>query len=182
MTTALKLPPAVPKPCNDCPWRKNATPAWLGPFSAQAWLEIAHSDTPIACHETIPTGQPSLGEANVQDPQDVWGGSSIRQCKGAALFRVNVCKSPRNRSDAEHDTPHDDPLLATVFANNAAFLAYHGSVPMAYKGEQIREPVDGMEPCECFDCDCDQYGFRDRDGLCDQCADGIHMDDEERDG
>jgi hypothetical protein len=39
-------PPAVPEPCNDCPWRRNATPGWLGPHTAEEWIKQAHSDTP----------------------------------------------------------------------------------------------------------------------------------------
>lgn len=99
-------PEPVAQPCNECPWRRKAAPGWLGPHSAALWLEIAHSEPAIACHKTIPEG-------------GGWEGST-RQCRGAAIFRRNVLKSPRNPSVAvgPKDTEH-------VFASNAEFLAHH---------------------------------------------------------
>ena len=49
------LPEATQRPCNECPWRRESAPGWLGPFDADDWLMLAHSDLPIACHQTIVT-------------------------------------------------------------------------------------------------------------------------------
>jgi hypothetical protein len=105
-----ELPPAVPKPCNDCPWRRNAAPGWLGPLTPEEWLQLAHSDQPIACHQTI----------QVED----WKDDATRQCKGAAIYRANVFKSPRNPNDAEHTT---DPDPVSVFERDAEFVEHHKS-------------------------------------------------------
>lgn len=99
-----KLPPAVPQPCVECPWRKAATAGWLGPYSAKRWLRAAHGEGAIACHRTVKeTGS--------------WDGAS--QCAGMASFRANVCKSPRDPAVAA-GPPRDD-----VFGSNQEFLSHH---------------------------------------------------------
>lgn len=99
-----KLPPAVASPCNDCPWRRQAVRGWLGPLTAEEWIELVGSDSPIACHQTI-----------VQDGD--WEGAS--QCAGAASFRANICKLPRDPQVA-HGPRRDD-----VFATRTEFLEHH---------------------------------------------------------
>lgn len=102
------LPDATPRPCNDCPWRRVSCAGWLGPFDAEEWIALAHSDEPIACHETI-----------VED--DVWDGA--KQCMGAAIYRANIAKLPRNRevivgkADREH-----------VFSGPREFIDHHQRV------------------------------------------------------
>lgn len=111
----IQLPKATPKPCADCPWRRVAAPGWLGPMSPDEWIALAHSDHPIACHKTIlDTDETGTG---------AWDHPGVRQCFGAAQFRVNVFKSPRNPTDAEHAI--DDRDTATVFGTDAEFLDYH---------------------------------------------------------
>lgn len=104
--TRDEYPAPVPKPCRECPWRRNATPGHLGPFTADEWLEVAHGEYPIACHMTIPPG-------------GGWG-DQTRQCAGAARFRANVCKSPRNPTIAAG--PQDPER---VFSRNAEFREHH---------------------------------------------------------
>lgn len=106
-----EYPPAVPKVCNDCPWRRVATPGWLGPHDAVEWLEMIHGETPIACHQTIVSNEEGEGD---------WEHESMRQCRGAAIFRANVAKHPRQPSVALG--PADDE---TVFSTNAEFIAHH---------------------------------------------------------
>lgn len=106
--TWLRLPPAVAKPCNDCPWRRLAAPGWLGPMSPQEWVATAHSDNPIACHLTI--------------RRETWTDPAVRQCAGAAIFRQNVAKSPRVADDAAHSFCPD---VATVFATDTEFVDHH---------------------------------------------------------
>jgi hypothetical protein len=101
----MALPPATAKPCVECPWRRIAAAGWLGPFSAERWIEIAHSDEAIACHRTI-------------KKSGTWDGAS--QCRGAAIFRANMFKLPR---DPEVVTGPTD--TETVFRDPAEFLAHH---------------------------------------------------------
>jgi hypothetical protein len=91
------------------PLARVAIPGWLGPYTAEKWLNAAHGEGAIACHQTIPDG-------------GGWG-DDTRQCQGAAIFRANVCKSPRNPTVA--DAPQDK---ATVFASNVEFIAHHTAV------------------------------------------------------
>jgi hypothetical protein len=103
----MSLPEATKKPCNDCPWRRNAAPGWLGPLSGDEWILLAHSDEPIACHITI-------------EREDDWETPGIKQCKGASIYRANMAKSPR---DPEIDRGTAD--RETVFATRQEFLDYH---------------------------------------------------------
>jgi hypothetical protein len=117
--TVIELPPAVPRPCSDCPWRRNAIRGWLGPTSAEGWIEMAHGEQPIACHQTIPAGM----DDEERTPEEKWTEThGLRQCAGAAIFRRNVAKRPHNPTDAansvERDTEH-------VFGWDDEFLAHH---------------------------------------------------------
>ncbi len=99
---ASSLPGVLNKPCSDCPWRRNAAPGWLGPFTAEEWFALAHSDEVIACHLSL-------------DRSD---GEWI-QCAGAAIYRSNVAKSPRHPEILT--LPAD---LDTVFGFGE-FVPYH---------------------------------------------------------
>lgn len=103
------LPPATTKPCNECPWRRVAPSGWLGPLDADDWLQAAHSDAPIACHMTLPCDDPP------------WDTPGLRQCAGAAQFRTNVFKSPRNPAVATAERRDD----SEVFGTNAEFRDHH---------------------------------------------------------
>lgn len=61
-------------PCGDCPWRRKSLPGWLGSASTEQWLAEAHGEARIDCHTL--TGV---------------------QCAGAAIYRSNVMKLPRDR-------------------------------------------------------------------------------------
>lgn len=71
---AKTAPKQHKKPCHDCPWRRASLPRWLGGFALANWLAAAHSEERILCH-TI----------------------SNQQCAGMAIYRANVCKTPRDR-------------------------------------------------------------------------------------
>lgn len=113
-----EYPEATPQPCSECPWRRVAGVGWLGPYSAEDWLEVIHGESPIACHQTIT-------ETNVEGVGD-WEHPSMRQCRGAAIFRRHVGKTPRNPSIA---TGPEDP--EHVFGSNQEFLDYHHGVRRA---------------------------------------------------
>lgn len=87
-------------PCSDCPWARKALNGWLGGNTADEWVAIAHGDIEVPCH--------TLRGA---------------ECAGLAIYRANVCKSPRI------------PVLklpadrTTVFAMPQQFLDHHSKQP-----------------------------------------------------
>lgn len=94
------------KPCAECPWLRTSIPGHLGPNSPEEWCEIAHSEAPVPCHMTM--------------NGDGWN-HGTQQCKGLAIFRGNVMKTPRSAliERAERDTK-------TVFSWDDEFIAHHG--------------------------------------------------------
>lgn len=102
------LPKATKQPCNDCPWRRKSAPGWLGPLTAEEWRALAHSDEPIACHVTI-------------EVEDSWTAGNVRQCAGAAQYRRNIAKRPRDEQIAVAPEVDRD----TVFGVPSEFIAHH---------------------------------------------------------
>lgn len=101
-----QYPEVTPTPCSECPWRRSATPGYLGPHDAEEWIQIAHAEGPIACHLTC------NGDAE-------WS-PEVRQCAGAARFRANVHKKPRNSSIVTGPQDHK-----AVFSSNIEFIEHH---------------------------------------------------------
>lgn len=60
-------------PCADCPFARTAMRGWLGSVSLDDWVVAIHAESIINCHTV-----------------------SNQQCAGAAIFRANVCKMPRD--------------------------------------------------------------------------------------
>jgi hypothetical protein len=94
------------KPCSDCPWRRKSLAGWLGSMSVDEWLRAAHGESRIDCHALLGA-----------------------QCAGAATYRTNVCKTPR------------DPALlvlpanrARVFASPMEFERHHSGAPENSRG------------------------------------------------
>ena len=109
-----RLPEATPSPCNECPWRREAEGGHLGPYSPLDWIKIAHSDSPIACHKTVVVTNPLEGIGD-------WDHPKIRQCRGAAIFRANVAKTPRNLDVITGPVDKE-----SCFGTNEEFAAHHG--------------------------------------------------------
>lgn len=103
-----QLPPAAPNPCAECPWVRDSAPGHLGPHTAGEWCDQAHGEAAIFCHLTI-----RHGHHEVTDPE-------LRQCRGAAIFRANVLKTPRNPTAAVG--PAD---RVRVFGWDDEFTAHH---------------------------------------------------------
>lgn len=95
-------------PCDECPWRRNSVPGHTGPSEPQNWVDQAHADGPIYCHKTI-----TEADMSMDDPR-------LRQCAGAARFRANVCKSPRNPTAAQGPADREN-----IFTSNQGFLEHH---------------------------------------------------------
>ena len=88
-------------PCSECPWRRKSAPGWLGSqFTPEEWVELAKSDHIIPCHKEMER--------------------SDAQCVGAAMFRANICKVPRDRNAID-----SEPNKVTVFANGNEFVEHH---------------------------------------------------------
>jgi len=104
------LPEATVRPCNECPWRVDSAPGWLGPYDEDEWVMLAHSDEPIACHITI-------------EEEGEWETGNIRQCAGAGQYRRNIAKRPRNPEVYVADDRDD----VNVFATPMAFTQHHGA-------------------------------------------------------
>lgn len=85
------------KPCSDCPFARTALRGWLGPYTAEQWLGIVHGEGLVECHTKIGP-----------------------QCAGAAIYRGNICKSPR---DAELLVLPPDSVR--VFARPLEFMTHH---------------------------------------------------------
>ncbi len=83
-------------------------PGWLGPHTAEEWVAGAHGEDEIACHMSIKED----GE---------WDGA--KQCRGAAMYRANVAKRPRNPDVAVG--PVDREL---VFSRPDEFTTHHASL------------------------------------------------------
>lgn len=86
------------KPCADCPFTKNALNGWLGANTLREWLAMIHGEAYIDCHCT-----------------------TNQQCAGAAIFRANLCKTPRH-SRALRLEPDNGEL---VFTTDNQFIAHH---------------------------------------------------------
>jgi len=97
----------VKKPCNECPWRRNALAGYLGPHNADEWLSLAETDAPIACHKTI------------QESESFEG---TKHCAGAATYRANRCKLPRDKRIPTGPSDHDG-----VFSNPVQFKDHHNA-------------------------------------------------------
>lgn len=64
---------------------------------------MAHGEVAIACHTTID------GEETNNDGEADWDQPGLLQCAGAAIYRSNVCKSPRDPHVAT--LPRDTDLV-----------------------------------------------------------------------
>lgn len=114
MTEPAKYPGPCVRICKGCPWARTSVPGWLGPLSPAAWIEVAHSDEPVACHETI-------HEVDEMTRVGTWSSPVIRQCRGIGQFRTNRFKNPR---DPDVWTA-DEADSTKVFGSDAEFLEHH---------------------------------------------------------
>jgi hypothetical protein len=98
---AVVTPTQHKKPCVDCPFGRIAVKGWI-PETPEGWLQKAHGEGRFECHTTK------------RHDDEPW------QCAGAATFRANVCKAPRDRSLLV--LPQNKKL---VFASNQEFFDHH---------------------------------------------------------
>lgn len=84
------------KPCRDCPWARKSLRGWLGGATAQEWVEAVHGEAKIDCH------------------------TATVQCAGAAIFRGNVFKLPRNTTCLKLPSNRE-----IVFGTDSEFFNHH---------------------------------------------------------
>lgn len=85
------------KPCSDCPLARKSLAGWLGGSPPEEWVKFLHGEAPVACHMR-----------------------QGAQCAGAAIYRANVCKLPRDKKLLVLP-----PNKTLVFSNPSEFLAHH---------------------------------------------------------
>lgn len=116
-------------PCSDCPWARRSMAGWLGDTSREEWLGDAHGETRIECHTLLGA-----------------------QCAGAAIYRANVCKIPRD--PALLRLPADRRL---VFADRHEFWERHDMKRVAgLRTYPVTSPFTfKTDESTCAECLCD---------------------------
>lgn len=105
-------------PCSDCPFRRNATPGWLGASEPEWFVEsaladyTAYGDAP--CHQTIDYEAPGW-EAQLHEGA---------VCVGAVIFAKNLGKMPHDPRRAEMVRSVEVDREG-VFASPDEFIDYH---------------------------------------------------------
>ena len=89
-------------PCQDCPWARESLSGWLGPMTANEWLQAAHGEGRIDCHTL-------KGSSGAQ-----------HQCAGSAIYRANVAKLCR-----DPDVLRAAPDKVKVFGWPGEFKSHH---------------------------------------------------------
>ena len=121
---------------------------------------MAHSDSPIACHETI-------READEQG-YGSWASPKIRQCKGAAIYRANVFKSPR---DPQIAVGPADKELVFDDRTGTSFIEHHSTGASAEFFAAARDADKEPNAVECLECDSfTDYVLADHGDPCDACG------------
>lgn len=90
------------RPCGDCPWRRDSLKGWVGGLTADQWLRAAHGEDRIDCHTR-------------RGPQ----------CAGAATYRGNVGKLPRDQ-----ELLRLAPDREAVFSRPDEFLEHHAVISL----------------------------------------------------
>lgn len=85
------------RPCSDCALRRDSLEGWLGGGTPEEWAAMLHGEARVDCH--------------------VLEGA---QCAGAAIYRGNICKRPRDKTVLVLPADED-----AVFSNRREFLAHH---------------------------------------------------------
>ena len=107
------------KPCSDCPFVRTAVNGWLGDMSIEQWISCVVGESRLECHTLLGA-----------------------QCAGAAIFRSNIAKRPRDRSLLL--LPQNRTL---VFSTPGEFQTHHMMVPRSRSAvltafEEVRDKLD----------------------------------------
>lgn len=106
---------SLTKPCNECPFRKNSLPGWLGEWSSPEELFgfVITAEQSFPCHL-------SMTDRNGDDkPQ-----SDMSYCRGAVMFMKKIGKLPRNRELAKMVNSVNREELDNIL-DLPGFLSHH---------------------------------------------------------
>ena len=116
------------KPCSDCPFRKNATPGWLGAHKdATEIIDLVYQDQYFPCHmevNKLMNNGKKFGVAVFEAPF----------CVGALQFMNNSIKRSRDREVAklqDEAGKNDD-----VFPWRKDMEEHHGRGPLTGIGKK----------------------------------------------
>lgn len=111
--------------CNDCPFRKNAVPGWLGSYTSEKIIELIQIEVLFPCHKHVEEAHTDEHHVNGYDQDDwaEWAMAHGEQCAGFNMLMGKMCKLPRDRTWSDHvnrTEPSDN-----VFETPQAFIDYH---------------------------------------------------------
>jgi hypothetical protein len=107
--------------CAECPFRRNAAPGWLGPWTPKQINQIAESDEDFICHKSVE----ALAAEGLSDIEiDTFG----QHCVGMLRYRNTLAKLSRDpqvaRWQRELREVPDQPVLAA-----RTFMSHHERLP-----------------------------------------------------
>lgn len=82
----------IKNPCDQCPFRQNSFPGWLGPSTSQETYHYVMNEGDFSCHKT--RNKPPQNQS---------------RCRGSLLFLKQACKSPK------YNKPLDEALRQIPF-------------------------------------------------------------------
>lgn len=128
------------KPCEGCPFRRNAAPGWLGDYKAEEIVQMARRGENFLCHvhveknrgygDDIPLNRldeledDDGGPVDADDelPFEIWADVYGQQCAGFMIFMRKLCKLPSNPAYAKAsraiDTEQDILFPPDVFVDH----------------------------------------------------------------
>lgn len=109
-------------PCDDCPFRRDSMPGFLGGTRLADWITAWIGEAKFPCHKTI--SQMFVITETVGENHPSLDGASY--CAGALTMMRNSCKSPRNSYDREA-ARKVEPDRETVFSHMGEFKSHHES-------------------------------------------------------
>lgn len=112
------------QPCQECPWRRDSIPGYLGASNVIDFLETEESEARMPCHMQVDYERDDWREQADNAPQ----------CAGRAIYLSNRCKSPRNPDLLK--LPAD---RASVFSFPMEFAEHHshGRLSVMVVGQRI---------------------------------------------
>lgn len=129
-TKKTKLTTCGRKPCNDCPWRRNSAPGWLGDAGPERFLLAIYAESPLPCHQTVNYTDPMWLKKWTEETHG-------KLCTGALTFYANLHKRPRNPKLLIKWVKRSEDVFATV----DEFLMHHRDAPSRSWSDQ--EAHDG---------------------------------------
>lgn len=105
------------KPCDDCPFRKNSLPGWLGPHSVEEFVQYYQMDYPYPCHKTL-VEERDAGDLELRDGEHI--------CIGLVHTRNNSCKRARdNQSSLRQEEIRLKGEKNECFTHISQFVKHH---------------------------------------------------------